>query len=69
MLTCMIKLKQVNHALKVWNNEVFGNLRTNISSARVELEKIQLKLANEDFSEGLFNLENEAYSRLDGFLL
>lgn len=69
MLSCMTKLKRVKQVLKFWNKEVFWNLHTSIASARVELQKTQLQLVSEGFSKLLFNLENEAHSRLDGFSL
>ncbi|XP_057791021.1 uncharacterized protein LOC131008144 [Salvia miltiorrhiza] len=64
----MFKLKRLKLALKGWNKQVFGNVDEGIRSLQSSLEEIQLEIAQEGYSDSLFDAEVAAQARLGSIL-
>ena len=58
------KLRLLKKDLRVWNSSIFGNVHVAVDKANNILEDIQLKIANEGYSEDLYNQEIKAHSAL-----
>ncbi|PON48518.1 Endonuclease/exonuclease/phosphatase, partial [Trema orientale] len=63
------KLKELKKELKVWNWQVFDDLRLNISKANDRVLSVQERLANESLYDSLLFQEIEALNSLDSLLL
>ncbi|XP_019430036.1 PREDICTED: uncharacterized protein LOC109337512 [Lupinus angustifolius] len=63
------KLKGLKAILKVWNNEVFGNIHIRVKEAFKNLEDLQLRITNEGQSDTLMIQEDQAQKHLLGALI
>ncbi|XP_057779947.1 uncharacterized protein LOC130998549 [Salvia miltiorrhiza] len=64
----MMKLKRLRLALKNWNRQVFGNVDDQLRQLQSSLEGIQRRIANEGYSESLFEEEVEVQARVGTIL-
>ncbi|XP_057789601.1 uncharacterized protein LOC131006461 [Salvia miltiorrhiza] len=64
----MVKIKRLRVALKVWNKNIFGDVNDGIAQWRSSLEDIQLRIAEEVYSDSLFDEEVAAQVQLGTLL-
>ncbi|XP_057770827.1 uncharacterized protein LOC130990624 [Salvia miltiorrhiza] len=68
LYTVMMKLKRLKLTLKGWNKQVFGNVDEGIRSLQSSLEEIQLEIAQDGYTDSLFDAEVAVQARLRSIL-